>query len=73
MQMFRSFYLKHKEYYKRNYLEVGLYPQVVMIRNFILNTKVTKEAMGEDKDQTNEIEMNTQNESINYMNSALVK
>ena len=54
-------------------LEVILYLQVVMIRRYIMNTKVIKEAFVEDKDQKNESATNYQNEDENYMDSALFK
>ena len=44
-----------------------------MIQSSIIKTKVTKEALVEDKYQNNYTEMNTQNEDINDTDSDLVK
>ena len=44
-----------------------------MIRRSIMNTNVTKESLSKDEDNKNDIKMNTKNEDINNMYSALIK
>ena len=44
-----------------------------MIRRYILKSKFTNEALVKDKDQNNYIEINTQNEYITDIGSALFK
>ena len=70
---FPQFLLKYiKDIIKQIYLVGRLYSQVVMIRGFVLKTKVAKEDFVKDEYQNNDSAMNTQNEYENYMYSALV-
>ena len=54
-------------------LECGLDSNVVMIRQYIMITSVTKKSLVKNKYKINESAMNAQNKDINYMDSVLVK
>ena len=54
-------------------IEGGLNSQVVIIRCFILKTKVMKETQEGVEDQRKESAINSQNGDINDMDSDLVK
>ena len=55
------------------FLKCGLYSQVLMIRRYILKTKVMNQDLVKDEDWNNNIKINTQNEDIKDMNRALFK
>ena len=62
-----------KNIIRKNSLKGGLYSKVVMIQRSILNTKFTKRAYAEYKDQNNESAMNDQNKDENDKDFASVK